>query len=138
VVPETSRAWLDRHYPQTQQASVSTGPLVPETPDAGVAITGVAPAPGETCPTCSRKVPKPKPDIVEDKLKTTWSLAIPTWARTHGEDGHTILTELVSLAGDILEKAGYDVKPDRKGRAYDVLVKALGDFCERHREHLKA
>lgn len=116
----------------SQGEKVSTAPEGAED-----SLPSPPPPPGTPCPVCGYKKREPKEkDSEENKLKTRWSTAIPKWARSHGEDGHTILTEQIENAADHLARiyGPESLKPKGKGRDYDVLCKVLKDWNEHARD----
>jgi hypothetical protein len=75
------------------------------------------PAPEGTCPTCKRKLPKPKAELETARPKVTWSIKVPKDAQ---EDGYELLRSLVTQCE---EKLGQEGQPP-----YFTLMKVMYDW----------
>lgn len=80
----------------------------------------------EICPTCKRRIPRPKIDtqMEEKKPRATWGIAIPVDAR---ENGYQVLDELLEAAREKLDAAGISYGTSSKVR-YHILTATLGIF----------
>jgi len=84
-------------------------------------------APGhepDICPTCLRKLPKPKEKTEAQKVRKTWSVAVPL---DRWEDGADVIDTLLEEAHKELNKNGL---PYGEGKVvkYYILTAALGLF----------
>lgn len=86
------------------------------------------------CPTCHRKLPKPKveTDQEEKKPRGTWAVAIPMDERENGAD---TLDALLEAARDELDKVGLSYGDGSKVKFY-ILSAALGLFVQHATEVL--
>lgn len=82
----------------------------------------------EVCPTCNRKLPKPKVETpMEDrKPRGTWAVGVPMDERENGAD---TLDELLEACRDELDKAGLSYGNESKVKFY-VLATTLGIFVQ--------
>lgn len=87
----------------------------------------------EVCPTCKRKMPKPKIETPteEKRPRQTWAIGIPVDERENGAD---VLDELLETCRDQLDKAGLSYGEGSKVK-YFVLATTLGIFVQ-HAEAL--
>lgn len=78
----------------------------------------------EICPTCNRRMPKPKVEtpMEEKRPRQTWAVAIPLDER---ENGAFVLDELLETLRDKLDNAGLSYGEGSRVR-YFVLATGLG------------
>jgi len=80
----------------------------------------------DVCPTCLRKLPKPKDESAPEvkKVRKTWSVAVPL---DRWEDGADVIDELLTAAHEELNKYGLPYGEGKKVKYY-ILTAALGMF----------
>lgn len=107
---------LDPQPPRIQNTAVGLGHVITEEHER------------ETCPTCKRKMPKPKieTDPEQKKIRATWAISIPV---DEQENGYVVLDELLEAARDKLDDAGISYSTARTAR-YHILTATLGIFVQ--------
>jgi len=120
VLAKKSWLWLDEHYPlPSESRGEAEASLATEHGEAApVAHAGLAP--GETCPTCERRIPYPRRE--DSPQSVVWSCRMP------GDQRDVFLLNLESAA-DLLRVGS---KPYH---AFWTLLYALG-FLGQHREQV--
>ena len=80
----------------------------------------------EVCPTCLRRLPRPKDEsaVETKKVRKTWSVAVPL---DRWEDGADVIDELLAAAHEELSKHGLPYGEGKKVK-YFILTAALGMF----------
>lgn len=87
-----------------------------------------AASPGSTCPTCHRKIPRPKikNPTEEKKPRKTWSVAVPYDIQ---EDGAEVIDQLLDLCEEKMDKHGLNWSGGNRV-VYYKLSAALALFAQ--------